>query len=207
MSMVDLTLLAKLNRIICAAKHVDPQVPFGGVNVIFLVAICSIDLFMMHHCTLIFHYPPERNRVNYLRKKKFNNVLPVPLFFKSTVSSNLLKRCERKTCSICSFWNDFVVENATTATMNCCKLEWLVNQWLALYARLPGTRWAFSLYRTIFNCLFIQAPILVFRNEVRTHLDHKTAIHKAKQLGCAPTVCVAQERADSSKALYSSEKC
>ena len=35
MSMVGLTLLAKLNRIICAAKHVDPQVPFGGVNVIF----------------------------------------------------------------------------------------------------------------------------------------------------------------------------
>jgi hypothetical protein len=35
MSMVGLTLLAKLNRIICSAKHVDPQVPFGGVNVIF----------------------------------------------------------------------------------------------------------------------------------------------------------------------------
>ena len=35
MSMVGLTLLAKLNRIICAAKHADPQVPFGGVSVIF----------------------------------------------------------------------------------------------------------------------------------------------------------------------------
>jgi hypothetical protein len=35
MSMVGLTLLAKLNRIICAAKHTDPQVPFGCVNVIF----------------------------------------------------------------------------------------------------------------------------------------------------------------------------
>lgn len=35
MSMVGLTLLAKLNRVICAAKHADPQVPFGGVNVIF----------------------------------------------------------------------------------------------------------------------------------------------------------------------------
>ena len=34
MSMVGLTLLAKLNHIICAAKHVDPQIPFGGVNVI-----------------------------------------------------------------------------------------------------------------------------------------------------------------------------
>ncbi|CAF5077715.1 unnamed protein product, partial [Rotaria sp. Silwood1] len=35
MSMVGLTLLAKLNRIISTAKHVDSQVPFGGVNVIF----------------------------------------------------------------------------------------------------------------------------------------------------------------------------
>ncbi|CAF1691757.1 unnamed protein product, partial [Adineta ricciae] len=30
MSMVGLTLLGKLNRILCAAKHVDPQIPFGG---------------------------------------------------------------------------------------------------------------------------------------------------------------------------------
>ena len=35
MSMVGLTLLAKLNRILCAAKHVDPEIPFGGINVIF----------------------------------------------------------------------------------------------------------------------------------------------------------------------------
>ncbi|CAF4961669.1 unnamed protein product [Rotaria socialis] len=35
MSMVGLTLLANLNRIISGAKHVDPQIPFGGVNVIF----------------------------------------------------------------------------------------------------------------------------------------------------------------------------
>ena len=35
MSMVGLLLLAKLNRIISSAKHIDPQIPFGGVNVIF----------------------------------------------------------------------------------------------------------------------------------------------------------------------------
>ncbi|CAF4702301.1 unnamed protein product, partial [Rotaria socialis] len=34
-TMVGLTLLAKLNRIICAAKHTNHQIPFGGVNVIF----------------------------------------------------------------------------------------------------------------------------------------------------------------------------
>ncbi|CAF4839243.1 unnamed protein product, partial [Rotaria sp. Silwood2] len=35
MNMVGLTLLAQLNRIMCAAKHADPQVPFGGVNIMF----------------------------------------------------------------------------------------------------------------------------------------------------------------------------
>ena len=35
MGMIGLILLAKLYRIICAAKHTDPQVPFGGVSVIF----------------------------------------------------------------------------------------------------------------------------------------------------------------------------
>ncbi|CAF3404302.1 unnamed protein product, partial [Rotaria sp. Silwood2] len=37
------------------------------------------------------------------------------------------------------------------------------------------------------------APILVFRNEVRTQLNQKAAIHKAVQLGYAPMVCVAQD--------------
>lgn len=34
MSMVGLSLVAKLNRIVCSAKRTDPQIPFGGVNVI-----------------------------------------------------------------------------------------------------------------------------------------------------------------------------
>ena len=35
MSMVGLYLLEKLNRIISSAKHIDPLIPFDGVNVIF----------------------------------------------------------------------------------------------------------------------------------------------------------------------------
>ena len=73
LSMVGLTLLAKLNRITCAAKHVDYQVPSGGINVIFLVTTCNIDLCMMDHCTLIFQYTPKINRVNYVPKKKLSD--------------------------------------------------------------------------------------------------------------------------------------
>jgi ATP-dependent DNA helicase PIF1 len=35
MSMVGLNLLARLNRVVKTAKHFKPEVPFGGVNVIF----------------------------------------------------------------------------------------------------------------------------------------------------------------------------
>ncbi|CAF4248904.1 unnamed protein product, partial [Rotaria sordida] len=37
------------------------------------------------------------------------------------------------------------------------------------------------------------ASILVFRNEVRTQLNNKAAIHKAAEMGQAPIVCVAQD--------------
>ncbi|CAF1542890.1 unnamed protein product [Adineta ricciae] len=56
-SMVGLTLLGKLNRILCAAKHVDS--------------------FTMPHYTLTFPQKTKRNLINYLLKKKSNNVLPV----------------------------------------------------------------------------------------------------------------------------------
>ena len=35
MSMVGLSLLARLNRIVTTAKHINPEIPFDGVNVIF----------------------------------------------------------------------------------------------------------------------------------------------------------------------------
>ena len=38
-----------------------------------------------------------------------------------------------------------------------------------------------------------QAPILVFRNEVRTQLNNKAAIHNTTQMGHPPMVCVAQD--------------
>ncbi|CAF4792917.1 unnamed protein product, partial [Rotaria socialis] len=37
------------------------------------------------------------------------------------------------------------------------------------------------------------APILVFRNEIRTQLNHKALSHKAQQVGQTPIVCIAQD--------------
>ncbi|CAF1551606.1 unnamed protein product [Adineta ricciae] len=38
-----------------------------------------------------------------------------------------------------------------------------------------------------------QASMLVFRNEIRTQLNHRSTIHNAIQTGCDPMVCVAQD--------------
>ncbi|CAF1691350.1 unnamed protein product, partial [Adineta ricciae] len=38
-----------------------------------------------------------------------------------------------------------------------------------------------------------QAPMLVLRNEIRTQLNHRSAIHKAVEVGTNLMVCVAQD--------------
>ena len=43
------------------------------------------------------------------------------------------------------------------------------------------------------STLSFQAPMLVFRNEVRTQLNNKTVAHKAKLMGQSQIVCVAQD--------------
>ena len=56
MSMVGLSLLARLNRIVATAKHVNSEVPFGGVNVSFfgdyLQYSPGLDRSLYHSCTL-----------------------------------------------------------------------------------------------------------------------------------------------------------
>ena len=42
MSMVELSLLARLNRIVKTANHLNSEVPFGGINVIFLETTWNI---------------------------------------------------------------------------------------------------------------------------------------------------------------------
>ncbi|CAF5157358.1 unnamed protein product, partial [Rotaria magnacalcarata] len=55
MSMIGLSLLARLNRIVKTAKHINSEIPFGGVNVIFLGDYLQyspvLDRPLYHSCT------------------------------------------------------------------------------------------------------------------------------------------------------------
>ncbi|CAF4931276.1 unnamed protein product, partial [Rotaria sp. Silwood1] len=123
MSMVGLNLLAKLNRIICSAKHAEPEVPFGGVNVIFF------GDYLQYRP--VYDAPLHTNFS--LPSKKKSGKLPTEKEIQQRVARSLILQI---------------------------------------------------------NCV---APILVFRNEVRTQLNNKAAIHKAVEMGQTLMVCVAQD--------------
>ncbi|CAF3848291.1 unnamed protein product [Rotaria sp. Silwood1] len=135
MSMVGLNLLAKLNRIICSVKHVDPQVPFGGVNL-----------------------PPEKEiqqRVARSLILQINCVVKLTQQMR-TEDPRYLQLLERLRHGQCNY-NDYEL----------------------LLTRVVGQSSVDSLRDSPWN----KAPILVFRNEVRTQLNNKAAIHKAAEMG------------------------
>ncbi|CAF1689951.1 unnamed protein product, partial [Adineta ricciae] len=88
MSMVGLTLLGKLNRILCAAKHGDPQIPFGDINVIFFGDY--LQYRPVYDAPLHTDFSPEN-------KKKSDNVLHMRTEDKRYLQ--LLERLRQGQCS------------------------------------------------------------------------------------------------------------
>ncbi|CAF1689414.1 unnamed protein product, partial [Adineta ricciae] len=136
------TLLGKLNRIICSAKHVDPQVPFGGVNVIFF------GDYLQYRP--VYDSPLHTDFSSSSSKKKQGKI-PSEKEIQQRVSRSLILQ------------------------INCVVK-------LTQQMRTEDIRY-----------LQLLAPILVFRNEVRTQINNKAAIHNATQMGHPPMICVAQD--------------
>ncbi|CAF1446435.1 unnamed protein product [Rotaria magnacalcarata] len=177
MSMVDLTLLAKLNRIISAAKHVDPQIPFGGVNVIFFGDYLQ--------------YRPVYDA-------PLHTDFPLLSKNKSTKKPTEKEIQQRVACSLILQINCVVKLTQQMRTEDIRYLQLLerlrhgqcnYDDYELLMTRVVGQPSVGSLRDSPWN----KAPILVFRNEVQTQLNFKAAIHNATQSGCTPTVCVAQD--------------
>ncbi|CAF1215625.1 unnamed protein product [Rotaria sordida] len=177
MSMVGLTLLAKLNRIISAAKHVDPQIPFGGVNVIFFGDYLQ--------------YPPVYDAPLHtdfsLPTKKKSSKLPTEKQIQQRVARSLILQIN---CVV------KLTQQMRTEDLRYLQLlerlrhgQCTHDDYELLLTRVVGQPSVASLHDSPWN----QAPILVFRNEVRTQLNHKAAIHNATQSGNLPMVCVAQD--------------
>ncbi|CAF1452518.1 unnamed protein product [Rotaria magnacalcarata] len=151
--MVGLSLLARLNRIVKTAKHINSDIPFGGVNVIFFG--------------------------DYLQ---YSPVLDRPLYHSCTSSEQITERqidmqCAQKLIS----QMNCVVELSGQSTIEDYQL---------LCTRIVGNpKLQASLRQKPWN----EAPILVFRNTLRTQINNRAVLNKAMEMGLRPMVCVAQD--------------
>ncbi|CAF2763621.1 unnamed protein product [Rotaria sp. Silwood2] len=177
MSMVGLILLAKLNRIICAAKHTDPQVPFGGVNVIFF------GDYLQYRP--VYDVPLHTDFS--LPVKSKSNKIPTEKQIQQRVARSLILQIN---CVV------KLTQQMRTEDLRYLQLlerlrhgECNYDDYELLLTRVVGQSSVPLLSDSPWN----KAPILVFRNEVRTQLNHKAVNHKAEQVGQTPIICVAQD--------------
>ncbi|CAF1624132.1 unnamed protein product [Adineta ricciae] len=176
MSMVGLTLLGKLNRILCAAKHVDPQIPFGGINVIFFGDY--LQYRPVYDAPLHTDFSPEN-------KKKFNKI-PSEKEIQQRVARSLILQmnCVVKLTQQMRTEDSRYLQLLERLRQGQCNFE----DYELLLTRVVGQP-TVSLREPPWN----QAPMLVFRNEIRTQLNHSSAIHNAVEVGTNLMVCVAQD--------------
>ncbi|CAF3822952.1 unnamed protein product [Rotaria sp. Silwood1] len=177
MSMVGLNLLAKLNRIICSAKHVDPQVPFGGVNVIFF------GDYLQYRPV---YDAPLHTDFSGLSKKK-SGKLPNEKEIQQRVARSLILQinCVVKLTQQMQTEDPRYLQLFERLRHGQCNYD----DYELLLTRVIRQPSVGSLHDAPWN----KVPILVFRNEVRTQLNNKAAIYKAKEMGQRPMVCVAQD--------------
>ncbi|CAM4912778.1 unnamed protein product [Rotaria socialis] len=177
MSMVGLTLLAKLRRIISAAKHVDPQIPFGGVNVIFFGDY--LQYRPVYDAPLHTDFP--------LLSKKKSAKLPTEKEIQQRVTRSLILQinCVVKLTQHMRTEDIRYLQLLERLRHGQCNYD----DYELLMTRVVGQPSVGSLRDSPWN----KAPILVFRNEVRTQLNCKAAIHNTTQSGYTPIVCVAQD--------------
>ncbi|CAF4258879.1 unnamed protein product [Rotaria sp. Silwood2] len=176
MSMVGLTLLAKLNRIICAAKHADPQVPFGGVNVIFFGDYLQYRPVYDAPLHTDFSMPSKKNSGKLLNEKEIQQRVARSLILQINCVVKLTQQMRTEDAQYLQ-----LLERLRNGQCNRDDYELLLT-------RVVGQPSVGSLRASPWN----KAPILVFRNEVRTQLNNKAVIHKAIEMGQRPMVCVAQ---------------
>ncbi|CAF5164478.1 unnamed protein product, partial [Rotaria magnacalcarata] len=156
-SMVGLSLLARLNRIVKTAKHINSDIPFG--------------------------------------------VLDRPLYHSCTSSEQITERQIDMQCAqkLISQMNCVVELSQQMRTEDLRYLELLnrlrsgqstIEDYQLLCTRIIGNpKLQASLRQKPWN----EAPILVFRNTLRTQINNRAVLNKAMEMGLRPMLCVAQD--------------
>ncbi|CAF1272418.1 unnamed protein product [Rotaria sp. Silwood1] len=189
--MVGLRLLARLHEILTIAKSSDPSVPFGGINIVLfgdymqyspvLDKALFIDVFMessssMANSTSV----SKRSLSEYEIQCQVGRalILQVNVVVKLTIQMRVddteyLGALDRLRFGECNM-NDYEL-------------------FRSLIIGRPGA------IQSLSDIPWNDAPILVYRNEIRTELNNRAVINKCKELNHPLIVCVAQDKTKSKK--------
>ncbi|CAF0766459.1 unnamed protein product [Adineta steineri] len=188
MSMVGLSLLARLSKLVTTAKHCDPMTPMGGINII---------LFGDY-----IQYSPVFDKPLYhdFGETMNDNVRPST---KVSTENEIQQKSARAlilqiNCVVVLEQQMRTKDLAYRALLNRVRNgDGTPEDWLLLRTRVIGIGLNISLNDPPWN----EAPILVYRNELRTELNNRAVINKAYETGRSPIVLIATDTIKAKKSI------
>ncbi len=189
MSMVGLRLLARFHEILTIAKSSDPSVPFGGVNIVFfgdfmqyapvLDKALFTDVFIQPNSSVVdSQFQAKHSLTEHEIQCQVGRalILQVNVVVKLTmqmrvVDKEYLEALDRMRIGECTLKDYELFRSLIIGRSN------------AIHS-LSDVSWN-------------NAPILVYRNEIRTELNNRAVINKCHELNHPLVVCLAQDKTKS----------
>ena len=183
-SMVGLKLLARLNEVLTLGKRAPPEVPFGGINVIFLGDYIQ--------------YMPVLDKPLYANlEKSSSNLIPTETDVQYKVGRSLVLQIN----TVTKLTKQMRTEDVNYLTLlNHLRLaETTRTDFEYLCQRIIGPEKAVPSLKENPWC---DAPILVFRNQLRTEINNRVAVNKAKEMSTPLIVVVANDKVHSKYGVH-----
>jgi len=183
-SMVGLKLLARLNEVLTLGKRAPPEVPFGGINVIFLGDYIQ--------------YMPVLDKPLYANlEKSSSNLIPTEtdvqykvgrsLVLQINTVTKLTKQMRTEDVNYLTLLNHLRLGETTRADF-----EYLCQRIIGPGKAVPSLK----------ENPWCDAPILVFRNQLRTEINNRVAVNKAKEMSTPLIVVVANDKVRSKYGVH-----
>ena len=183
-SMVGLKLLARLNEILTLGKRTPPEVPFGGINVIFLgdyiqyMPVLDKPLYANLERSSSNHMPTETD-VQYGVGRS--------LVLQINTVTKLTKQMRTEDEKYLALLNHLRLGETTRVDF-----EYLCKRIIG-----PG-----KAVQSLKEKPWRDAPILVFRNQLRTEINNRVAANKAKEMNTSLIVVVAHDKVRSKNGVH-----
>ena len=174
--MVGLKLLARLNGILTLGKRAPPEVPFGGISVVFLEDYIQ--------------YMPVLDKLLYANlKRRSSNHMPTETDVQYGVGRSLVLQIN----TVTKLAKQMSAEDENYLTLlNYLRLGEITRaDFEYLCKRIIGPGKA---VHSLKEKPWRDAPILVFRNQLRTEINNRITAEKAKEMSTPLIVFIAHDK-------------